>query len=54
VLYSGREQIAGMNAFIFGALVMLLGVLLYPALRFMNRSVIVAKQLEEGNRLRLP
>ena len=46
VLYSGREQIAGMNAFIFGALVMLLGVLLYPALHFMNRRVIVAKQLE--------
>lgn len=54
VLYSGREQIAGMNAFVFGGLVMLLGMLLYPALHFMNRSVIVAKQLEEENRVRLP
>jgi amino acid transporter len=48
VLYSGREQVAGMNAFLFGALVMLLGMLLYLALRAINRSVIAAKQLERG------
>jgi amino acid transporter len=47
VLYSGREQIAGMNAFVFGALIMLLGMLLYPALRFMRPTVIAAKQLRE-------
>jgi hypothetical protein len=47
VLYSGREQIAGMNAFVFGALIMLLGMLLYPALRFMKPTVIAARQLRE-------
>jgi amino acid transporter len=32
VLYSGREQIAGMNAFLFGSLVIFAGFLLYPVL----------------------
>lgn len=47
VLYSGREQIAGMNAFVFGALVMLMGILLYPVLRLVNRNVLAAKPLRE-------
>src|SRR5207248_5007249 len=46
-LYSGREQIAGMNAFMFGALVIVAGALLYPALRFVNRTAIVAKKFED-------
>jgi amino acid transporter len=32
VIYSGREQIAGMNAFLFGSLVIFAGFLLYPLL----------------------
>jgi amino acid transporter len=31
-LYSGREQIAGMNAFLFGSLVIVAGMLLFPLL----------------------
>ena len=48
VLYSGREQIAGLNAFLFGALVMLMGILLYPVLRFVNRTLLEAKEVREG------
>ena len=46
-LYSGREQIAGMNAFLFGSVVIVVGVLLYPLLRFANRKEISNRTAEE-------
>jgi amino acid transporter len=48
VVYSGREQIAGMNAFLFGSLVIVVGVLLYPLLRFANRGANESRREEEG------
>ena len=45
-IYSGREQIAGMNAFLFGSLVIVAGILLYPLLRFTNRREIAGRELE--------
>jgi len=46
VLYSGREQIAGMNAFVFGSLVIVAGFVLYPLLRFANRRVTERRDLK--------
>ena len=45
VLYSGREQIAGMNAFLFGCLVIVVGILLYPLLRLANGKEISRREL---------
>jgi amino acid transporter len=44
-LYGGREQIAGMNAFVFGSLVIVAGMFLYPLLRFANGKEISRREL---------